>query len=180
VGNGLHGLRSGEADVICLAGMGVRTIVEILTERSVVMDPSAARINGTREGCLLDGIDCHTVLVQPTNARPRNLIYLYDALACLGYAPTDERIAFVGSRWYFSAALSKVSCLVVESTMPGLLLLQSGETADRAGVLEYLSHYCRWLRSDSRAGALTGGEDEWLNHFDLARIQLEDTYNHAN
>jgi Methyltransferase domain len=180
VGNGLQGLRAGEADVICLAGMGVRTMVKILTERSVVMDPSAASINGTREGCLLGGIDCHTVLVQPTNARPRNLIYLYDALACMGYAPTEERIAFVGSRWYFSAALSKASCLALESTMPGLLLLQSWETVDSAALLEYLSHYCRWLRNDSRTGALTGGEDEWLNHFDIARIQLEDKYNHAN
>lgn len=180
VGNGLQGLRAGEADVICLAGMGVRTMVEILTERKTLKDPSAAGSDGTNERYLLKEIDCHTVMVQPTNARPRNLIYLYDSLARLGYAPTDERIAFVGSRWYFSAALSKASCSAVESTMPGSLLLQSVQTSRQASLLEYLSHYCRWLHNDSRTGALTGGEDEWLSQFDNARIQLEKKYKSAN
>jgi Methyltransferase domain len=177
VGSGLQGLRAGEADVICLAGMGARTMGEILTELSPLTEPSAAGSDGAKERYLLKDIDCHTVMVQPTNARPRNLIHLYDSLARMGYAPTDERIAFVGSRWYFSAALSKMSCLPVESTMPGSLLLQSVQTADQAFLLEYLSHYCRWLHNDSRTGALTGGEDEWLNRFDSARIQLEDTVN---
>jgi Methyltransferase domain len=175
VGSGLQGLRAGEADVICLAGMGTRTMVEILTELSPLTEPSAAGSDGTNERYLLKDIDCHTVMVQPTNARPRNLIHLYDSLARMGYAPADERIAFVGSRWYFSAALSKMSCLLVESTMPGTLLLQSVQTADQSFLLEYLSHYCRWLHNDSRTGALTGGEDEWLNRFDSARIRLEDT-----
>mmetsp|Transcript_1019 Transcript_1019/g.2358 ORF Transcript_1019/g.2358 Transcript_1019/m.2358 type:complete len:452 (+) Transcript_1019:90-1445(+) len=107
LGNGLQALDSGEADVVCIAGMGVNTMLEILLddddeqrEESVVGNNRRRR----RRMDVLERIGCKRLVLQATNSKPRNLILLYDGLQELGWKVRDERIEFLSRRWYMTTS----------------------------------------------------------------------------
>lgn len=165
LGNGLEGMQPGQADVVCVAGMGVHTIIDVL-------------LTGTTESGdgLLGRLRCQAVLVQPTNCRPRNLFLLYDALQSVGWTPYDERIVYLNSQWYFSVAFRKSeNSDQTGECLPGLLLAHatanSSDDESKTRFLDYLTHYCNWLTNDFRSGSLKGGEDRWLAYFDSIRLK---------
>lgn len=158
-GDGLKVVQRGEADAVCVAGMGVHTMLEIVGTTEAGKDLS-----------LLDSIGCKRLVLQPTNCRPRNLIMLYDSIRDFGWQVEDERIEYLSSRWYFSTSFvrsvqhSSVDHANVE-LLPGMKLAESGQLDSTFQA--YVEHHCAWLRKDREvSGELRGGEDRWLEVFD--------------
>jgi tRNA A22 N-methylase len=157
-GDGLKVVQQGEADVVCIAGMGVHTMLEIVNATQAGKDLS-----------LLDSIGCKQLVLQPTNCRPRNLIMLYDNLRDFGWQVEDERIEYLSSRWYFSTSFVRSdensSAHANVELLPGMKLAES-EQSDSI-FQAYVEHHVAWLRKDREAaGQLRGGEDGWLEAFD--------------
>jgi tRNA A22 N-methylase len=157
-GDGLKVVQYGEADVVCIAGMGGHTMLEIVSATEAGKDLS-----------LLDSIGCKKLVLQPTNCRPRNLIMLYDNLRDFGWQVEDERIEFLSSRWYFSTSFVRsdqhTSTNANVGLLPGMKLAES-EQSDSV-FRAYVEHHCAWLRRDKQvAGLLRGGEEGWLEAFD--------------
>lgn len=154
-GDGLKALQPGEADIVCVAGMGVHSILNIVT--------------ATHEACVglpvLDYLGCKQLLLQPTNVRPRNLILLYNGLQDAGWQPTDERIEYLSGRWYISTAFSRSNR--PNYVMPGSKLADLEPSDPQWSVFRrFIEHHCAWLGQDKDAkGKLVGGEEEWLERF---------------
>jgi tRNA A22 N-methylase len=158
-GDGLKVVQQGEADVVCIAGMGVHTMLEI--------------VNATQAGkelSLLDSIGCKQLVLQPTNCRPRNLIMLYDNLRDFGWQVEDERIESLSSRWYFSTSFVRSDQNLSNHAnnvelLPGMRLAESKQSDSMFQA--YVEHHVAWLKRDRQAaGELRGGEDGWLETFD--------------
>lgn len=86
--DGLAPLAPGDVDVVTIAGMGTRKIIEILRESSAKGDVRALGIN-------------HLVL-QPVNSRPQLLRHLRGVVAALGFMIEEETIVEVSERWYIT------------------------------------------------------------------------------
>jgi len=171
VGNGLEALEFGEADTICIAGMGVNTMLRILEQDSST---------GTGEN-LLQRIGCKRLVLQATNSRPRNLILLYDRLKKMGWKVNDERIEKLSSRWYittrFEPSIDSASGFdpgndSVNSSvpdLPGLKLRCFHESSStRKTFDEYCFHHRRWIKQDADASSerIDPRDLRWLEYFD--------------
>jgi tRNA A22 N-methylase len=156
-GDGLKVVQPGEAGVVCIAGMGVHTMLEIVSATNAGMDVA-----------LVDSLGCKQLVLQPTNSRPRNMIMLYDNLRDLGWQVEDERIGFLSSRWYFSTSFVRSdpnSAHVNDGLLPGMKIAEF-EQPDSV-FQAYVEHHCAWLRKERQAaGQLRDGEDRWLATFD--------------
>jgi hypothetical protein len=185
-GDGLRGLRPGQADIVVVAGMGAATMADILTETAAAeprrRETQSAAGNATDQpSSWLAELGCRAVLVQPTCARPRNLFLLYGALGAAGYFPKDERVVLANSRWCFSASFEPSNNgpagSLKDLALPGSILARASsvESPDNGElVLGFLTHYCNWLNQDIRVGGSVGaGEAEWLSHFGAIRDRLE-------
>lgn len=156
--DGLAALAPGEADVICIAGMGVHTMVEILTTATGTHhDPLLLR---------LDELDCARLVLQPTNARPHLLTSLYSKLHEIGWYVNDERIEYLSSRWYLSISFERRSNEQMFSSLPGSLLARSVDGTTNALFEGWVTHHCRWIRLDTSLTATIREEDRnWLEAF---------------
>jgi tRNA A22 N-methylase len=146
-GDGVHVLGLGEGQALCIAGMGVHAMIDIVADTEHVKQ-----------------IGCQYLLLQPTNARPRNLITLYNGLEDLGWTIQEECIEFLSSRWYFSLLFVRVDVPCNNQTLPGTLLSQ--ELPISPNFVDYLHHHLKWLKQDQSVSELQGGEDVWMMHFD--------------
>ncbi|KAL7524919.1 hypothetical protein ACHAXR_000778 [Thalassiosira sp. AJA248-18] len=161
VGFGLEPLQTGEADAIVLAGMGVHTMLEILLRTSSGDMPETAPV---------ECVQTQQVFLQPTNSRPQHMIILYDKIQASGWVLRDERIAFVGGRWYICAFFercSENSRLEAEDSchFPGHFLAQKVADDDDA-YDTYVQHHLHWLKQDyDQPKCLLADEDRrWLNY----------------
>lgn len=160
IGDGLKGLRKGEAGVVCVAGMGCKTMVDILTERSA-------------DGFLLDEIGCTRLALQPAGSKPRDLVLLYDALKLAGWKVRDEKIEFIASRWYLSLSFQRGECCTRDSVelfrVPGGILSAEVDVDDelqRVVFDNWVSHHCDWIQRDmKRTGDICREEHRWLEVF---------------
>ncbi|CAB9522176.1 SAM-dependent methyltransferase [Seminavis robusta] len=149
-GNGLRGLEQGDADIVCIAGMGVNTMLKIL---------------GGPETSYLGS---QILLLQPTNSKPKNLIHLYDSLQNeQGFLLVEERIEILASRWYISAAFARgkqgdslQSCL-----LPGTKLQTCSDNSQKEMFDHYVDHHTSWLAKDQKYGKLEASEQRWLRTF---------------
>lgn len=154
LGSGLSPLAVGDCDTVCIAGMGVNTMEQILLELTSDGTP------------LLDSLQCKALLLQPTNTRPRNLIQLYDSLQKRNWYPRDERVSYLSSRWYWNVAFERSEASFGDRLLPGLTFsLDRSPSEQWALFLRYVDEHCRWLDEDQRRSGLRGREDEWLQHF---------------
>jgi tRNA A22 N-methylase len=161
VGNGLSAVKNGEADAVCIAGMGVHTMIRIIqASKDGVSD--AARVG------------CQQLLLQPTNTRPRNLIMLYDFLQEAGWRVAEERIEKLSSRWYISTSFIKGDLLQNAGEeynvahLPCLKLLElDGSNPMRAVFDDYKRHQIDWIKDDAKASSIMFEDDKrWLAIFD--------------
>ena len=165
VGNGLSVAHQGEADAVCMAGMGVHTMISIFE-------------HGLEEGITdVDRVGCQQIFVQPTNSRPRNLIFLYDKLQSAGWTVLDERIEQLSSRWYISSSFVRTNLLLLRGDghqtslalnhLPGSKLWGLKETdAMRPLFDSYKRHHIAWIRQDYQASGNLSEEDKrWLDAF---------------
>lgn len=150
LGDGLTGVETGDADVVCVAGMGVNTMLKI------VASPETDRVG------------CQLLLLQPTNSKPKNLVLLYDTLQNTGWELMGERIEFLSSRWYLSVAFAKRDerdiPVVGKTHLPGVCLRQLGDTSPMKETFDrYIKHHKRWLEKDKDLPqGLAESEERWL------------------
>lgn len=153
VGDGLLALESGQADAICIAGLGVDSLMRILSPPEI------------------ERVGCKYLILQPTNTRPRNLIRLSDFLADTGWTVQAERIEYLSSRWYISSLFSKEASHVsmindndAVSRLPGQLLCMSDEASTRTVFRDYALHHQRWIEQDSKnaEGSMDENDQRWL------------------
>ena len=170
LGNGLEALEFGEADIICIAGMGVNTMLKILEQESSM----------NSEGTCLEKIGCKRLVLQATNSRPRNLILLYDRLQKMGWKVRDERIEKLSSRWYITAcfeirndAPSSIhldeSVPLVDLELPGLKLRSFDKTCSTRKIFdEYCLHHKQWIQQDAKVSRqqINSRDLRWLEYFD--------------
>jgi tRNA A22 N-methylase len=161
--DGLHGLVKGEADAICIAGMGVHSMLNIVSS-----------VRGNSEKGLLDEIGVSQLFLQPTNSRPKSQFLLYKTLFQMGWIATDERIEFLSSRWYISSHFERISAVPVDQhssfILPGTFLARnttdSLHDVERQAFQEYVRHHIVWLENDRRvSGSLHDCEEDWLHQF---------------
>ncbi len=161
LGNGLEALEPGEADVICIAGMGVNTMLQILEQKS----SSSTDANTT-----LEKIGCKRLVLQATNSRPRNLIRLYDRLQTMGWKVQDERIEKLSNRWYITTRfeLSNEVGASEDLELPGLRLqsIEKGNSM-RETFDDYCLHHERWIQKDAEVARhpMDRRELRWSEHF---------------
>ena len=153
VGNGLDCLQPNEADGIVIAGMGVHTMLDTIILGTTEASTAAA----------IERIDSDYLFLQPTNSRPQHLIMLYDGLQNqLGWELKDERIAFVGGRWYISSYFHQNDDTNSSSNsgyrFPGHYLLDD-DIFDT-----YVKHHLKWLKQVSEKGPLVEEDTRWVQH----------------
>jgi tRNA A22 N-methylase len=162
VGNGLSAAKNGEADAVCIAGMGVHTMIKIIQQASKEGVSDAERVG------------CQQLLLQPTNTRPRNLIMLYDFLQESGWRVAEERIEKLSSRWYISTSFIKGDLLQQHAgeeynvaQLPCFKLLElDGSNPMRAVFDDYKRHQIDWLKDDAKASGVMFEDDKrWLAVF---------------
>ena len=167
VSDGFASIEPGEADTVCIAGMGVHTMIKILSMPS----DSSDIIH-------LDRIQCQQLLLQPTNSRPSHLILLYDHLQKSGWRLVDERIEELSKRWYVSTCFQRIGRDGKENVDPNintptpielptskLVHLEEGNPMFPA-FQKYVAHHCRWIEMDAEArGTLKEADERWLKAF---------------
>jgi len=189
IGDGLGSLRIGEADGVILAGMGVHTMVDILlglahgysasAEQKISLGVDETLRSEYYCGNLpLDRLRTNYLFLQPTNSRPRHLLLLYDRLHKNGsWVLKDEKIVFVGGRWYISSLLERqhrskvdrISGLMSEPNssessfrFPGYFLNDQCDGVYKS----YVLHHLNWLKRDfeRRDGLLEDDDQRWIQY----------------
>lgn len=168
--DGLEKVQIGEADSVCIAGMGVNVMNKIL---STSMD-----------GVLhVDRLQCQQLILQPTNSRPRNLMMLYHTLQVGGWVLQDERIEKLSGRWYISSIFgrpgnsshsSKKTKNIAEYDFPtSKLALLPDKDHMKTVTKGYWAHHLRWIQGENTAsgGRKVRPEDtmwrDWVNSLSL-------------
>jgi len=181
VGNGLEPLRPGEADAVCLAGMGVDTMLCILNSPVPGDEQNNSR---TRH---IDYLQCQSLYLQPPTSRPSKLMKLYKELHNNGWILSDERIAKLKSRWYITCAFDRLLPASTTSTsmhttstsdtekeflLPGHFLSLSQDKDQKIEYDAYVEHQFRWLNMDlQRNGSLSDDDMIWRE----ANLQQQET-----
>mmetsp|Transcript_8823 Transcript_8823/g.12606 ORF Transcript_8823/g.12606 Transcript_8823/m.12606 type:complete len:400 (-) Transcript_8823:96-1295(-) len=134
VGNGLTPLTDDEkVNIICLAGMGVHSMMNILNLES------------------LTKIECEQIIVQPTNSRPQHLLLLYKRLFEDGWRLEEECIEFMDQRWYITS-----SFVLKKEEEEGVFLLpgdylssKKKEKDEQIKIYkEYVRHHVAWMKEN--------------------------------
>ena len=147
IGDGLSALKQGEADAVVIAGMGVHTMLDIIVGKSKATTTP------------IESLESEYIFLQPTNSRPQHLIILYDSLQKdLGWELCDEKVAFVGGRWYISSFFRRTDDSNIIYRFPGHYLLEN-EIFDK-----YVKHHLEWLRQVFQKGLLAEEDDRWMKH----------------
>lgn len=163
-GDGLKALKEGEADIVCIAGMGVNTMIDIL----------GLGLHHTIMSSELDRIRCTDLILQPTNSKPRNLMLLYQTLQQSGWELRHEQIEKLSSRWYltchFVTRHDNAESRVVSDdaiNVPGLILDTQPNTSDTMQQAwdDYCRHHLEWIRRDEQYGKVCPLEARWLKRF---------------
>jgi len=162
LGDGLEALEFGEADTICIAGMGVNTMLQILEQRS----------SKNSRGTNLEKIGSKRLVLQATNSRPRNLVLLYDRLQDMGWELKNEQIEKLSSRWYitsrFDASKDSGQHNLVNPELPGSRLTSLDKNCSmRRSFDEYCLHHKRWIQQDAKASGqqIDSRDLRWLKFF---------------
>jgi tRNA A22 N-methylase len=140
-------------DIVCIAGMGVQTMIQIL-QHSTLMT-----------------IGCHKIIIQPTNSRPRHLMQLYrHIIDNCGFTLEQENIDYVTNRWYITSSFvlsTKEKNNVqrkVEQQFLGHVLSTSQDERQTNIYKDYVSHHINWIRKDSMASGTSHDMDKlWLD-----------------
>jgi tRNA A22 N-methylase len=154
--NGLQNVNPGEADIVCIAGMGVHTMVDILTARQ--RNPPVPQL-------LLDHLGAQQLLLQPTNSRPRNMMLLYNRLRDIGWTARSERLQYISSHWYLTTLFERSDSSVLR--LPGTHVATTTDDDERIELARWVAHHRRWILDDAlkTGGALRWDDEQWLEGF---------------
>ena len=189
LGDGLEPLQPGEADALCIAGMGVETMLSILTNQVPVPSPeplqcdSNTSSNNMQLVNNLDHLNCKILYLQPPKNRPKHLILLYNTLQENGWTLLDENICSLKNRWYITSKFEKrrsnepQDSIVdneksqdVNFLLPGhFLSMNLNYTNDEKGeeFRNYVHHHLKWMDNDlkKKGGHLSKEEMLWRDYF---------------
>jgi tRNA A22 N-methylase len=148
-------LDAGEADSICIAGVGVDTMLSILqSPRSNNEDHS----NGKTR--YLDDLQCQSLYLQPPTSRPRKMMELYKEVQIMGFVLANERIVKLKERWYITSQFERSNDHM--HLLPGHYLLQSSDAGQKREYNNYVEHHLQWLDKDfGKNGELCEHDKEW-------------------
>lgn len=153
--DGLKAVRPGEADTICISGMGVHSMIDILLEKRATAS----------QQLLLDDLECQRLILQPTSSRPHHLVYLHDCLSNIGWSVRDERIEYLSSRWYLSVAFKREKA--TSDNLPGMCLVCSKDASTRDVFKEWVSHHRTWILQDAeKKNTMLDNNRRWLDAFE--------------
>jgi tRNA A22 N-methylase len=144
IGDGLNCLNKGEVNGgICIAGMGVDTMLSILNFSTLQM------------------LRCPTLYLQPPTSKPRRLMELYRSLQINGWELIDEHISFVKSRWYITSAFkrSDTNDCTEHIRLPGHYLSQ--KDSEKKEFQRYINFHMKWMNDDMSRGQLSRDEEIW-------------------
>jgi tRNA A22 N-methylase len=160
-GDGLRALNDGEGQIVCIAGMGANTMLQILSP-----------------GSELDRIQCTRLILQPTNSKPRNLILLYKKLQQDGWEVANEQIEKLSGRWYVTIRFKRLEAVTTfvdlasgskdpALTLPGTVLSSQYNTFHpmRQAFDDYCQHHNKWILFDAEYAPLDALELQWLKIF---------------
>lgn len=159
VGDGLKGLNLSENTTVCICGMGVHRMIDIIFLQDNV---SKGRV------CT----KYNRFVLQPTNSKPRNLMAIYDKLQRSGYIIHEEHIEFISSRFYVTTSFTHTesSGTDVETRTPHLLpgewVLQNAFKIDEKAFKhfqDYVTFHREWIEGDKKYKPKINAEDDrWL------------------
>lgn len=151
LGHGLEGLQATDlVDVVCMAGIGVHTMTEILSPDK-----------------LLALNNCQNIVLQPTGSRPRLFALLYKHLSTAHWSLESESILYNSRRWYLTSLWqrNRTEAIVGDddtSAIPGSRLPPSQNDVAKRWSL----HHCDWIISDGKAGSQPSpSEQRWMECF---------------
>lgn len=157
-GDGLQPLKEGEADSICIAGMGVSTMLQILDQEN-----TDSRDNEK----YLDYIETQSLFLQPPTSRPRKLMELYIEVQGKGFRLASERIMKLKKRWYITSHFDRILDHEDDNDilLPRHYLMDSQNSEQRKIFDEYIDHHLHWINKDlDRNGELHELDARWRNH----------------
>ena len=195
VGDGLQGLKPGEADAICLAGIGFQTMIRILTTHASedILRRLPPHNNTTSPIFQLDQLKCQELYLQPANSKPVYLMELYGILQDMGWQVANEHISEISSRWYMTTKF--VRCH--ERKPPYVARHENYDSSDSAApslkelpgcrleavepshpmkqhYQNYVAHHLEWLTSDwAKKGRLDDDEMRWFDTQKVTRKTRE-------
>lgn len=144
IGDGLNCLNEGEVNGgICIAGMGVDTMLSILNFSTLQM------------------LRCPTLYLQPPTSKPRRLMELYRPLQINGWQLIDEHISYVKNRWYITSAFnsSDTNDFTEQIRLPGHFLSQ--KDSEKKEFQRYIDFHMKWMNDDMSRGQLSRDEEIW-------------------
>jgi tRNA A22 N-methylase len=148
VGDGMNCLNEGEVNGgICIAGMGVDTMLSILNFST------------------LDMLQCPFLYLQPPTSKPRRLMELYRPLQINGWELADEHISYVRNRWYITAAFKRSDANDCSELfrLPGHYLSQND--AEKEEFQRYVKFHLKWMNDDMKRGQLSQDEELWRSSY---------------
>lgn len=170
VGDGLQALNPGEANAICIAGMGAETMMSILESQIEVYDDEdvSSPASQARQKNHLDYLGTQSLFLQSIS-RPRLLMQLYSCLQDKGWQLSGERIIYLKKRWYITSAFDRVKDGdqavpdKVDTRLPGHFLSTSLIEREQKEYIAYVNHHLQWLNKDfeSRGGQLEEDDIIW-------------------
>jgi tRNA A22 N-methylase len=160
--DGLQSVQIGEADIVCIAGMGVHTMVDILKARKE--DASSKKL-------ILDHLSTQRLLLQPTNSRPHLLMYLYNSLHNIGWVAQSERIEYISSRWYLTTSFERSQAL--NAHVPGSHLFLRTESNSTNDFVHWVAHHRKWILSDTmNTGTMRHDDKQWIEEFKQLDLEI--------
>ena len=170
-GDGLLPLLNDEVDALCMAGMGINTMIQILYQNYV---SSSLSLTNQKKNKEVYRIGCKHLFLQPTNSRPRNLIKLYDKLQQDGWKLKQEHIVILSSRWYITSHFVLEDDDVGDDKhgmnhvrhdlLPGAILNHLDPSHTMYPIyMDYIQHHRNWLKKDETEKRILSDEDKrWL------------------
>lgn len=157
-GDGLIPLNKGEADSICIAGMGVSTMLSILQSPTPFSDCNA-------DSRYLDYLQCSSLFLQPPTERPRKLMELYYEVQKMGFVLANERIVKLKKKWYITSQFDRRETFQQDGDchlLPGHYLSKISDIDQQREYKNYVDHHLQWLNEDlERNGELCKYDKEW-------------------
>jgi tRNA (adenine22-N1)-methyltransferase len=154
VGDGLAALAAGEADVLTVSGVGVRTTFEILAHDDALHGEcgAALRSRGIR-----------SLVLQPgANPRPTALRALRSFVRAAGFDPTTERIDQIGGRFYLTLAFAaRAEGDSPPPTSRESALLGCARAWPLREQTQYVRHHANWLANDLEHMGRWGDARRW-------------------
>jgi tRNA A22 N-methylase len=152
-GNGLQALNVEEADIVIIAGMGVQSMIDIMSMKAASTESSSTP--SIPQLSLLETLGTKHVILQPSNSKPKLLLEICQFMHDVGWSIVDEKVVHVSHRWYFSIYFTRQQKPIQDAThpFPGYILSRRDQAATHGTLRQYVQHHLTWLKHNSGASS---------------------------